>query len=487
MGSRYARTGGRGGRVWRGAVWAVVVVLCGVTGCGASGEGASGDGAGERDQPREESTSEWVPWQTTFHGVKEKGSGPSANFERVCLRGVVPDSAEAEANELGGRMPGGEGREGLLDCRVTGSRGELLEFADGRHRSSELTPERTWDSGRTDGVVINSERPTADLGNPDLDRYVGKARALKERNREVIWQRKVRSASVYDSGLVIGDELTKITNKPKDGDFEDWSADFQPGGALIAWDAKGGRQKWRIKPPTAKDLCSPQRAGDQVLVTCDQGIASERVWYRLDQEKRKLVRLHKEPLAQRDTALIGADGDFLLFLPSRNMFEDKREFTDLVRVDSRNGERQRRKLPGSIPQGARPSLVHGTIYFQDPLGGDVIAVDPTTGEKRWQRELPMDDPSAPTVSTKRDEVYFVDPAGRLTALDRKTGEERWRTRKARAEDGGTKPNGLRALSTATLVEDDILVVAAGNTVFSVTPEDPEAKPEVIHRVDLGED
>lgn len=435
----------------------VVAALGGVTGCGTSDEG--------------ESPSGWVPWQTTFHGGKGKGNGPSADFERVCLRGVVPDGAEAEANELGGRMPGGAGREGLLDCKVTGSRGELLEFANGRHRSSEPVSGRSWDSGRTDGVVINSERPTADLGNPDLDRYVGKVRALKEKDRDVIWQRKVRSASVYESRLVIGDELTRITNKPDDGEFEDWSADVQPGGALIAWDAKSGKEKWRIKPPTAKDLCSPQRAGDQVLVTCDQGVASERVWYRLDQEKRKLVRLHKEPSAQRDTVLIGRDGDFLLFLPARNMAEELRDFTELVRVDSRTGEQERRKLPGSLPQGARPSLIHGDLYFQDPLGqgGNVTAVDPATGKQRWQRDLPIKDPSAPTVSAKRDEVYFVDPAGRLVALDRKTGDERWATKKARAVDGGTKPNGLYALSTATLVEDDVLVVATGNTAFSVTP------------------
>lgn len=110
-------------------------------------------------------------------------------------------------------------------------------------------------------------------------------------------------------------------------------------------------------------------------------------------------------------------------------------------------------------------------------------VDAESGEERWQGSTGMQHPSDPTVATGRDEVYLVDPAGRLVAFDRDSGDELWRTGRERAEDGGTNPGEMDAHSSVALVRD-VLVVSTGNTVYSVSPTEPKAKPRHTHRVDL---
>jgi outer membrane protein assembly factor BamB len=404
----------------------------------------------------------------------------------ACTVGVAPGSDEAETNAVsGGEGAADTGSEGSLNCDGTGFRDESLEVRDGKYnRPEDPKPDRRSDFAHTEGIVCNSAPPETPESEAGALGGKGRVRALEENSRKELWKKSVRSQSVYDSGSVIGDEPTRITNRPDDGEYEDWTPEFKPGGDLVAWDARSGKEQWRLKTPE-DELCSPEKIGQWVFVTCKRDDGSRLTLYRLDREKRKLVRLYAQKDKGQETGPIGMDGDSLVYLPSENEFPPAKEFKDLVRVDSRTGEKQQKKLPGSIPQGAKPFLIRGDLYFQQQKGKstELVVVDAVTGEERWKATMPMRYPSGPTVSAKRDEVYFAGPAGRLIAFNRENGEERWRTKKARAEDGGTKPGELGAISSVALVRD-VLVASAGNTVFSVSPDDPDAEPKVKHKVNL---
>ncbi|MFE5077574.1 outer membrane protein assembly factor BamB family protein [Streptomyces halstedii] len=167
--------------------------------------------------------------------------------------------------------------------------------------------------------------------------------------------------------------------------------------------------------------------------------------------------------------------------PKGSDFRPQSEYDDLIRVDVATGKEKRVALPTkAIGKGAVPYLLDGDLYFQRTDGdgqAQLMAFDAADGRKRWTSAIPFTYASSPTVPAERDEVYFVGPAGGLVALSRKDGHELWKTRRPRAEDGGTKPREMDAESSVALV-NDVLVVSTGNTA--------DAKIRTTHRVDLGD-
>lgn len=133
---------------------------------------------------------------------------------------------------------------------------------------ADRKPNRSSDFAYAKGLVFNDapahapEREAGALGS------VGRVRALDAKTRTEAWTHSVREASVYSSGSVLGEEATKVTNKPDDGDHEDWSPDVAPGGDLISWDAASGEEEWRVETP-GDAWCSPRKLGTQVYVTCE--------------------------------------------------------------------------------------------------------------------------------------------------------------------------------------------------------------------------
>ncbi|GHH87740.1 hypothetical protein GCM10017771_30100 [Streptomyces capitiformicae] len=80
------------------------------------------------------------------------------------------------------------------------------------------------------------------------------------------------------------------------------------------------------------------------------------------------------------------------------------------------------------------------------------------------------DLSAPAVSAARDEVYFANRFGRLLGLDAATGAELWRT--GPLDD----PGDIAAEAPpSVLLVGDAIVAMAGDTAFSVRPDEPEAR------------
>ncbi|MGW7254769.1 protein kinase domain-containing protein [Streptomyces sp. NPDC054834] len=142
-------------------------------------------------------------------------------------------------------------------------------------------------------------------------------------------------------------------------------------------------------------------------------------------------------------------------------------YASLVRVNPSSGAAEKVPLTGT-PRGAA-ALVDGAVYVvrQD---GVVTAVSATSGKQLWRKATELEDLSTPAFSSAYGDLYFANHFGRLLALDRKTGAERWRT--AAMDDlGKTAAENTPSL----LLVKDAIVAVAGDTVFSVRPDRPTAR------------
>ncbi len=68
----------------------------------------------------------------------------------------------------------------------------------------------------------------------------------------------------------------------------------------------------------------------------------------------------------------------------------------------------------------------GSVYVARDQGG-LVALDPRTGEERWQAPTPGRPAAPPAFSTSGEQVYLADTSGAIQALDTDTGVPIWRT------------------------------------------------------------
>ncbi|PSK88083.1 putative pyrroloquinoline-quinone binding quinoprotein [Murinocardiopsis flavida] len=390
----------------------------------------------------------WRPWETAIVDGEREDS-PGEGEENGCTR------TRAEPD--------------LLRCSGTGFRHERLSVRDGAHRPGKR-PGALRDFGHRNGLVFT----TTEDYSAEPRRHV---RALDEETRAQRWAQPVDSAPVLTRDGIVGDEPTKLRWPPgTDPDEGESPPSADPGGDIIGWDPDTGEERWRIG--TADDeYCAPTAAAGRTFVTCTgDEAAGTATWYRVDPEEAAMHRIAEVDLGGLGAEYLGYDGGDLVFLPDASDEEGyhEEEYEELVRVDARTGGERRVALPANVRDGAQADLAAGDVYFRQ-RGNEVLVADARSGAQRWLARGPYEQPSAPDVSTRRNEVYFADGQGRLVALDRRTGSERWRTG-ARARDGGTDTGEMEAPSSVRRA-GDVLVVSAGNTVFSVSPEDPDAAPD----------
>lgn len=410
----------------------------------------------------------WKPWQTDFKGG-HRDAGPSEDEENSC---TSEEPWEKHAGEL--------------LCMGTGFRGERIRLTDGAHKRTR-TGEPS-DFAYSEGLVHTLTEDVGDDGK--LKNHV---RALDEKTGKERWKHGTRASAVRTHDGVVGAEQTRThwgpgQKTPAERE-EDRRPRSEPGGDLIGWDPESGEEKWRAGTPDDK-WCTPLEADGLTFASCvgKEFKAEPVTLYRVESGEGKAHRL-AEVGTDTDTGGVGSkflghDERSLVFVPSEAAQPWDADYEELVRVDARTGKKRTVELPDGIPD-SRPDLEAGTVYFRESDGKErkLIAVDATSGKKLWERKQPFEQLSAPEVSRKLGEVYFADSKGRIAALDRATGEEHWRAEAPRAEDGGTRTDELQAPSSVTLVHD-ALVVSAGNTVYSVSPADPSARPEKHRTVGL---
>jgi outer membrane protein assembly factor BamB len=103
-----------------------------------------------------------------------------------------------------------------------------------------------------------------------------------------------------------------------------------------------------------------------------------------------------------------------------------------------------------------PAVVEGVVYVGS-LDATLWALDAATGESLWERELGLRGTS-PTVA---GDLLFVSASGLLHALDRRTGEQRWRFQRFDDSLAGSTPavTGDAVYHVATADSDESRLVA----------------------------
>ncbi|MFE9255864.1 PQQ-binding-like beta-propeller repeat protein [Streptomyces sp. NPDC006879] len=120
-----------------------------------------------------------------------------------------------------------------------------------------------------------------------------------------------------------------------------------------------------------------------------------------------------------------------------------------ARLDPADGsERWRVPAPGApstVEEAGAPVLAGGLVHTRSTADGVWRALDPDTGEQRWQHAVS----AYRSTLTVDDAVLLVGADGRVTALDAETGERRWTRRVGGTEAVWTAgPDGRAYASTA---------------------------------------
>ncbi|WP_419997832.1 protein kinase domain-containing protein [Streptomyces boninensis] len=396
----------------------------------------------------------WRPWMAKFPH-RQQGD----------------DTGTANACELPATGP-----RNRLVCSGTQNGGGWLDARTGEKLPDSEPPDRA-DFGHRGGLTYVKTGEAGDDG----------VRAVDSRTRKERWKHDISGTAVLTrDGVVAHERMPYRTEEEEEGPT---IVESDPGGDLVVRDPETGKERFRLPPPGGKDGkgCLPFAVGDLTYATCgpadavydvqpDNPNGPRPVLYRLDREKEKLDRVGTLPKGR----LLGRDGGDLLYLPVSEIpsYEPgAKPPKEIVRMDARSGEQRRVELPDGLGLDPHAYEAAGDLYILRRERGEVTSVDARTGEVRWKRRTTLTGLSAPTVSVRRDEAYFADRQGRLVALDRETGEERWRAETPRSGGGGA--------ASIELVRD-VLVVSAGNTVFSVSPDDPRATP-VRHKAGEGEE
>ncbi|WP_254767676.1 PQQ-binding-like beta-propeller repeat protein [Salinilacihabitans rarus] len=145
--------------------------------------------------------------------------------------------------------------------------------------------------------------------------------------------------------------------------------------------------------------------------------------------------------------------------------------TDLTALELDGEERWTRDVD---PGHHRPLVVDGVVYVANDAG-PVRALDAATGETRWDRDLGEGE-SHPWRIADVGDVVSVETNAALVALDRETGDTRWRYEPAgdQVVTGAVIADGVAYVVTF----DRVAAVAEGDEGWRREFEEVEGSPEV---------
>jgi alcohol dehydrogenase (cytochrome c) len=122
-----------------------------------------------------------------------------------------------------------------------------------------------------------------------------------------------------------------------------------------------------------------------------------------------------------------------------------------------------RSFIGTFPTGPSPSIFGNAVNRRTQGGyGAVLALDPKTGEKRWQFDL-TDVTDSGVLTTASDLLFTGSREGNFVALNARDGKLLWRTRL-----GGTVQSGPMSYAVDGR---QYVAVAAGHSLFAFALKD----------------
>ncbi|WP_163577642.1 outer membrane protein assembly factor BamB [Halomonas faecis] len=191
-------------------------------------------------------------------------------------------------------------------------------------------------------------------------------------------------------------------------------------GEVLSLDQENGEIEWRADVPS-EVLAAPQatnqllivQSGDGTVTALDRRTGDER-WAHTSTEPALTLRGTGTPQAIDPVTFVGLGSG------------------RLVTLDNRNGQpiwerriavpRGRSEIERLVDLDGQPVLTPDGRLFVTSYNGRVVALEATSGEVQWQRELS----SYLTPVLVGDRLYVVDATSHVVALNADTGDELWR-------------------------------------------------------------
>jgi outer membrane protein assembly factor BamB len=184
-------------------------------------------------------------------------------------------------------------------------------------------------------------------------------------------------------------------------------------GLLVAWDAKSGKELWRLRPGAVES--SPVVVGNTLYLG-----SKDRKVYALQLRGRKPPRTRWTFTADDEVVAAPAYSQGKIFAATSN--------GSVYAIDARNG-REVWHATSFARFGSReyfyatPAVAYGRVYAPN-ADGTVYAYGARTGELLWARQVGTYAYTAPAVW--RRTVYVGTWDGYFVAIDAVTGDIRWR-------------------------------------------------------------
>ncbi|WP_431775673.1 protein kinase domain-containing protein [Streptomyces cucumeris] len=376
---------------------------------------------------------DWRPWQLSL--IEAAGGDPAKGAS------VVGDDVSGHCERFGTALFCGG--YGFPAVRVDGATGHVVWRAKGLSADRDTATLGSQPEGVRDGRVIVHDTPS------DTETQVVALDAETGRRK---WSRPssdTTDTALFGHGVLVSDP----------GDH-----------SLTAWKVSTGEKLWTLPVPRGR-VCAAVAYDDAPYALCAEDFedGGEDVRYTVlrldprDGSSEELVRLRDvdDPL--------GVSGHELLVPRPAETF-GQTTYTAVLRVDLRTGAT--RTVP--LPENARgdATLLDGRLYFVQE-SGRVTAVDARTGRQVWSEPTTVERLGPPLLTERENTVYLSSSSGRLLALDRDSGTERWQGA-ARSPSSGTG-GGLESAQVLR-VRGAVVALASDGTLFSVDPLRPDAKP-----------
>ncbi|MFD5555410.1 PQQ-binding-like beta-propeller repeat protein [Streptomyces sp. NPDC127068] len=428
-----------------GVVTALVtaLVVAGVVVLGSGGADRPEAGGGRETPARGQGVSGsaaplpagFAPWRKTVRGGQQLGD------ELRCVAAGGDDLFCGGGGVVAARLRASDGRvlwrttypgvpmQGLHLIGVTGGSGKGL-------------------AGRT---VLGYHLPKAGSERTEVV-------ALDAASGEELWRTRVGTKATYllrepQHAVLTGS--TVLTVDPGSTRFE-------------ARSARDGQLSWTTALPSGS-WCAPFPAGGKAYAMCAPstqvtlGRPAEVGFHTLDPNGGALGRAVTADGALRPVGALG--GRLLLVREAAGAGETG--FSQVVRLDMATGRREADRLRGY--GGTVPGFADGTLYFTSPTG-EVSAVDPGTGRRKWHTRTAAEWASAPLAAG--GVLYVGSATGRVTALDARKGSELWSTSPHAQSPGGFTGSSPRL----TLVGRVLVAAAADNTLSAFDLAQPPRIP-----------
>ena len=384
-----------------------------------------GGGAAERDRPVRPAASPqgWKPWQSDARGAAERGCLVAGSA--LYCGGSKYDTAKFDANT----------GERLWTVKVN-------REGDGIDHPFAVR----------DGVVFAYRNHTADK-EPNGDYFGGTdLMAVDAETGKVLWTAEMPQDDRTDQAAMLIDGAV-LANTPS----------LRTMSALAP---RTGEEKWRHTWDKGI-VCQRTVLSGVPYLLCNQ--ESEKLddtdIFRLDPATGNAEKVVTMPGRQQ---LVGTSGDRMVLIAAKSVGGKD------LRLTTVSGSGKQSSHAYRIEGEPANSDIVGDLLISVSWQGKASAYSLTTGKTLWTVPVGVKMPekdtmaglAAPVLSTGRWVVYFAGPAGDLSGLDVRTGEQIWR---GHAGTGNQKPGPAFWNPPQLLLYEDVLVARNGSTIISLLP------------------